>query len=218
MQSLLTDFNGYVTSGSQSDSTFYTQVRVPHLLKKDVGALSTLVGRDAKRLKKVQPKSKAGVISEFQNIEQVQRFTSYFIAYRKENNVYADDSVESKNLNLFIDKLQQLQKLVISRRLRKVLLPSVSTSSYYKGRKSLYKGSPARKQFVRAQNRLMNKQKRLRKVARLKAVHRFIPAYLQRDFRTLRAVKIKSPGAEEIYHPFRASFAKRRSFYKVRGR
>lgn len=218
VQSLLTDFNGYVASGPQSDSTFYTQVRVPHLLKKDAGALASLVSRDAKRIKKPQSKSKASQISEFQNIEQIQSFTNYFITYRKEANVYADDSVESKNLNLFIDKLQQLQKLVISRRLRKVLLPSISTSTLYKGQKTLYKGSPARKQFVRAQHRLLNKQKRLRKVARLKAVHRYIPAYLQRDFRTLRAVKIKSPGAEEIYHPFRASFAKRRSFYKVRGR
>jgi hypothetical protein len=61
------------------------------------------------------------------------------------------------------------------------------------------------------------KKERRRKFPRLKAVHWYVPSYLHRDFRTLRAVRIKSPSTDEIHHSFQASLGKLHSFYRSRG-
>lgn len=61
------------------------------------------------------------------------------------------------------------------------------------------------------------KKERSRKIPRLKAVHWYVPSYLHRDFRTLRAVRISSPALEDIHHSFQVSLAKVHSFYRSRG-
>lgn len=61
------------------------------------------------------------------------------------------------------------------------------------------------------------KKERRRKFPRLKSVHWYVPTYLHRDFRTLRAVRIKSPSTDDIHHSFQASLGKLHSFYRSRG-
>lgn len=65
--------------------------------------------------------------------------------------------------------------------------------------------------------KILKKQKRKKAIIRLKPVHFFIPAYLQIDFRTLSAIKIKSPVYKDRQYPFQISLPKTYSFYKSQG-
>lgn len=62
-------------------------------------------------------------------------------------------------------------------------------------------------------NRRYKKMRRLR-IFRLKRVHWAVPAYMQVDFRTLRAVLLYPPFPNEIHHSFKCSLTKISSFYK----
>lgn len=63
----------------------------------------------------------------------------------------------------------------------------------------------------------LKKRKRKKSVIRLKPVHFFIPSYLHVDFRTLSAIKRKSPHSDELHYPFQISLSKTYSFYKSQG-
>jgi hypothetical protein len=71
------------------------------------------------------------------------------------------------------------------------------------------------RRWLRRQRR--NKASRRRKTPRLKPVHRFFPAHLQRDLRTLRAVRVQSPTVEDTHYSFRGSIAKIQTFYRSKG-
>ncbi len=120
-------------------------------------------------------------------------------------------------------KLQWLQQYILSVRLRKKYLPFIL--SKFKSQKDVenanqYKGFSSvsyRSRLRRLRKKWCRKQVRQRKIIRLKAVHRYFPAHIQRDLRTLRAVKVETPRLNKIYYPFRGSLAKVHSFYRSRG-
>ena len=62
------------------------------------------------------------------------------------------------------------------------------------------------------------KSERRRKIRRLRPVHRIIPTYRHRDFRTLRAVMLHQPAPEESVFPFRATLTQVSTFFRARGR
>lgn len=73
------------------------------------------------------------------------------------------------------------------------------------------------KRLIRLFWQRLKKKKRKKMTIRLKAVHFFIPSYLQRDFRTLSVIKIKSPVFKDRHYPFQISLSKTYSFYKSQG-
>jgi len=112
---------------------------------------------------------------------------------------------------LLIQKFNNYKKLAFSLRFRKIGLPSV-----YK-----YKGNNlqafTRTKRLRFYFKKYKKTRQNKKIIRLNGVHRYLPSYLQMDFRTLRAVKIQTPSEENIVYPFHMSLPKRYSFYRSRG-
>lgn len=127
--------------------------------------------------------------------------------------------------NLTLSKLRHFHKLFFVLRLRKSLTPKVirfvkqQASPLLKKASfsTFYRRPYTRSSLVRLYRKRRKKVIRAHRTPRLKAVHFFIPSYLQRDFSTLRAVKIQSPSLEDIQYPFRASLAKRHSFYRAKG-
>jgi len=140
---------------------------------------------------------------------------------------------EIERVNLGLKKIQHFQKLFRSLRLRKFLAPRVSrfiktverkkglTGKMKESKKSkyfsFYRRWYAHKVLFRTKVKRRKKVSRSRQFIRLNPVHLYVPAYLQRDFRTLRAVKIESPKLEDIHYPFRASLSKVYSFYRAQG-
>jgi hypothetical protein len=59
--------------------------------------------------------------------------------------------------------------------------------------------------------------KRFEKIIRLKPLHFYIPQHLQRDFRTLRVIKINAPNLNSIFYAFRGSLVVFNSFFGSRG-
>lgn len=148
----------------------------------------------------------------------------YLTVREKQRRLNFDKLAKFKELsedkwNLIFSKFRQLQKRFLSLRFSKKykkFKSNFSNSFKFKGvSKKFTNNNFFYKKFIQ---RPLKKKKRLQLASRRKSVHLYIPSYLQMDFRTLRAIKIKSPVVEEIYHPFRGSFAKRRSFYYSRGR
>lgn len=74
-----------------------------------------------------------------------------------------------------------------------------------------------RRQISRFFRRSRYRIRRNRSYPRLKRTHRYFPSYIQTDLRTLRRVKISTPGTNSIYSGFRLSPARIYSFYKSRG-
>jgi len=138
-------------------------------------------------------------------------------------NITIIDSCDHEKQQLVIAKLIQYQKLMFSLRYRKSFLPTIirnlSAMKQQKGHIVIESYYKKRKRFkiLRFISKRYKKQKRVKKYIRLKAVHFFIPFYLQIDFRTLRVVKIKSPSQYNVFYPFRISLAKRYSFYRSKG-
>jgi hypothetical protein len=133
--------------------------------------------------------------------------------------------LESKKNNLFAIKRVQFQKLVFSLRFRKSKLPvglryrqktDEKTGQRSFISKLIRKNNDyfMRSKLIRFYRKKRKKRIHNKKIIRLKGVHFFIPSYLQIDFRTLRAVKVQSPGQENIVYPFRISLSKRYAFYR----
>ena len=121
---------------------------------------------------------------------------------------------ESNNIN---KKIKYLYKLYFALRLRKAYLPSLISLRKEKKSISLYYRTFFRKSQLYFYLKRRKKTIRRRKIPRLKSVHFYVPSYIHRDFRTLRAVKLQTATVEDIYHPFRNSLVKIHSFYRSRG-
>ena len=118
----------------------------------------------------------------------------------------------------FFKKFSCFQKVFFSRRLYKKSLPFIrNTYKKYSKTPVINKGISFRTLIKYQQTRWRKKKIRRRKLVRLKAVHLYFPSHIQRDFRTLRAIKIESPSINNIYYPFRGSVEKIYSFYRSRG-
>jgi len=154
-----------------------------------------------------------------QRLTQFVKMASDLVHYIKQN------CANSKKTDLFAKKRRQFQKLVFSLRFRKSKLPVAIR--YHKQinkktdkRQFIYKlrikhnDYFRRTKIIRFYRKKHKKAIHNKKIIRLKSVHFFIPTYLQIDFRTLRAVKIESPGQENIFYPFRISLSKRYAFYR----
>ncbi len=154
-----------------------------------------------------------------------------FYTYRNRMLANVSGNSNGRQSSLHFKKLHTLQKFVYALRLQKSLLPSVirirkalkatarGKNLDNKSRKhtGVYYRAYLRSVFRRFRKKRSKKIIRRRKVVRLKTVHFYIPSYIQRDFRTLRAIKIQSPSLTDIHHSFRGSLAKVHSFYSARG-
>ncbi len=154
------------------------------------------------------------------SVSGLHKFLIFFLQH------YADIDVgNDAKYEVTLKKLYHYQKLSLALRVRKSLIPQVTrinkTPSYLKFKNAkpfkFYRRPYTRSMLLRFYSKRHKKVVRAQKMPRLKAVHLFVPTYLQRDFRTLRAVKIQSPRQEDIYYPFRISLAKRYSFYRAKG-
>jgi len=123
------------------------------------------------------------------------------------------------NFDLLVNKLNLYQKLYFSIRIRKSFLPHVTrfSSKNLENKFSYYQNAYKRKKLFRFKSKQNKKKVRYNKIVRLNPVHFFIPSYIQRDFRTLRAIKVQSPCPDELHYPFRISLAKIYAFYKAKG-
>lgn len=74
-----------------------------------------------------------------------------------------------------------------------------------------------RRRFGKYRRRWRKRIIRKRKHPRLKGIHRYIPKYLQVNFRTIQIIKIATPDPKDIYTGFRVSAAKIYSFFISRG-
>ncbi len=117
-----------------------------------------------------------------------------------------------KKIKVSHKKLQYLYKLYLSVRFRKGLLPSISG-----GGSSAFYRPFFRTKLVNYYRKSRKHTRRRRKYPRLKSVHYYRPSYRQRDFRTLRAVKIQTSSPETTYYPFRNSLGIIHSFYRASG-
>lgn len=134
-------------------------------------------------------------------------------------------SSTNQRVNATLKKLQHFQKLFLSLRLRKSLVPQVirfrkqneKQERFKKEVTGFYRRPFVRSRLMRFYTKRSKKRIRAQKFPRIKGTHFYIPTYLQRDFRTLRSVKIQSPSREDIYYPFRISLAKMYSFYRAKG-
>ncbi len=153
-----------------------------------------------------------------------------FYRYRHMQLASTLECKKNASKKLLIKKLHTLQKFTYALRLQKTQLPSVIRlrKAVHSQRFNTQEEKSFRKQFssyyrpyrrsvmVRFMNKRRKKIIRRRKIVRLKNIHFFIPSYMQRDLRSLRAIKIQTPSQEEIYHSFRGSLAKVYSFYSSR--
>lgn len=180
------------------------------------------------------PKENGSQVNFFEYVKfkgqhkRLHRFTSRLTEYASHKKGMANLQ-EKKALELAFSKLQQYQKFYFSLRLRKSLLPLVTRyrkTRLGRGRGKVLKavGQPQtyrrpyrRSNLLRLYRKCNKKEIRCNKRPRLKPIHFFIPSYRQRDFRTLRAVKIQSPSLEDIYYPFRVSLSSVYSFYRTKG-
>jgi hypothetical protein len=117
--------------------------------------------------------------------------------------------------NIIVKKLLHYQKIAFSTRFRKLKLPR--RFRYKKVIKHAHNRFFKRTKLIRFYFKKYKKAVNNKKIIRIKGVHFYIPSYLQRDFRTLRAVKVQSPSEDETFYPFRISLSKRYSFYKSKG-
>lgn len=122
----------------------------------------------------------------------------------------------SKDLSILTQKLYHYKKLALSIRFRKIALPR-SLRYTSKNKQHFAHQSFNRTKLLRFYFKKFKKTVQNKKIIRLKGVHFYIPAYLQRDFRTLRAVKVQSPSYKDTFYPFQISLPKRYSFYRSRG-
>lgn len=113
--------------------------------------------------------------------------------------------------------LRHYLKFWLSLRLRSSFLPRLSRSSTTETslRYSRVTRRRARTRYLVARR---SKRERRRKLPRLKPVHRFLPSYIQRERRTLRARRLRSPASEERRYPFRGPASHLFTFYRSRGR
>jgi len=105
-----------------------------------------------------------------------------------------------------------LLRLRFALRLRKAFLPRVAGLAY---RRTTTSPRARRRRLLLARRA---KAERRRKIPRLRPVHRIIPTFLHRDFRTLRAVRLHFPTPEESVFSFRSSLLQISSFFRTRGR
>lgn len=106
-----------------------------------------------------------------------------------------------------------LIRLRLALRLRKSFLPRVRS---VRRRRNVVSSPRTRRRRLLVARRA--KSERRRKIRRLRPVHRIIPTYRHRDFRTLRAVRLHQPAPEESVFPFRATLTQVATFFRARGR
>jgi hypothetical protein len=133
----------------------------------------------------------------------------------------------SKSLSPVVNRFSKFThylRLWSALRLRTSLLPRrprrFFDENQARGRRSISSRlsfSGRRKRRRRLRRQINTKHDRQRKALRFQPVHRAFPSYLQRDLRTLRAVRVAVPSPEDGIYPFRASPARVLSFYRSRG-
>ena len=152
-------------------------------------------------------------------LEELRFYNSLFLTFKEETKEGVRDDVFSAikdREKLLIDKylllkrkLNQEYSLFFRCRIKKGVLNSFLKHSIQQ-KKILPKRSPLAYFLI---NRRYKKKRRLQ-ISRLKPIHLYIPKYIHYDFRTLRAVMIYSPLAEEVHYSFHCSLSKIQSFYK----
>ena len=135
------------------------------------------------------------------------------VSYIKEKTAIGE---YDKGVVILTQKLHHYKKLALSLRLRKITLPR-NLHYISKGQQTFAHQSSKQTKLLRFYFKKYKKTIQKKKIIRLKGVHFFIPSYLQRDFRTLRAIKVQSPSPKDTFYPFRISLPKRYAFYRSRG-
>ena len=123
-----------------------------------------------------------------------------------------------EKVRFILAKYSHYQKLYFSNRFYKRKLKKRKWFSKYATQRGFSKNKQkTHKRLKWAFFKINKKNKRKQSIRRLKPVHFYIPGYLQIDFRTLTAIKRKSPSWTDINYPFQISLAKTYTFYKSRG-
>jgi ribosomal protein S4 len=122
------------------------------------------------------------------------------------------------------EKIEKLERLFVKVKQYQKLYFNSYFFSTWKQKRNMRSSNISQSFFKKKQKSLLwlfwkrlKKQKRKKAIIRLKPVHFFIPAYLQMDFRTLSAIKRKTPSYSEMHYPFQISLPKTYSFYKSQG-
>lgn len=151
-----------------------------------------------------------------------------FVKQLKTDKVFTENQLEKvlkerkpfKKLNIQMAKQKKLETLFYSQKIRKFFLPKYIKKGSIKKKKRkkiFFKLKRKRWRLTKFLRRWKFRYKKKRRHIRLKPVHRYIPQYLQPDFRTLRVTRINSPSSKQIYTGFRLSASKITSFYKSQG-
>jgi ribosomal protein S4 len=109
---------------------------------------------------------------------------------------------------LWSRQLDHLYRNILRMRLRRL---------FYSGQLARSEENPRPRSLLYFLARRRSKKDRRHRIARLKAVHWYIPRYMLFDFRTLRAVVVEPPRQEQIHYSFRCSLSKIHSFYRALG-
>jgi hypothetical protein len=109
---------------------------------------------------------------------------------------------------LWFRQLDHLYRNILRMRLRRL---------FYSGQLARSEENPRPRSLLYFLARRRSKKDRRHRIARLKAVHWYIPRYMLFDFRTLRAVVVEPPRQEQIHYSFRCSLSKIHSFYRALG-
>ena len=152
-------------------------------------------------------------------INFMKKLTDMILCLKKKLDSIEDKRYKKKELI----KMEKLNQLFIKINQYKKLYFNSYFFSIWKQKKTIRYMSNQQffkknqKSLIRLFWKKVKKQKRNKTVIRLKPVHFFIPKYLQIDFRTLSAIKMKSPQYSDIHYPFQISLSKTYSFYKNQG-
>lgn len=122
---------------------------------------------------------------------------------------------KKQEVAILFEKIKQYQKLYFSSYFFSIQLKKKKWKGYYW--KSYNFKKEQKRQLIWLFWKIVKHKKRKKRIIRLKPVHFFIPTYLMIDFRTLSAIKLKSPSYEDRHYPFQISLAKTTSFFKSQG-
>ncbi len=122
---------------------------------------------------------------------------------------------KKEEVAIMFDKITQYQKIYFNSYFFSIQLKKKKWKGYYWKSHSFKKDQ--KRQLIWLFWKIVKHQKRKKIIIRLKPVHFFIPTYLMIDFRTLSAIKIKSPSYKDRHYPFQISLAKTTSFFKSQG-
>jgi hypothetical protein len=117
-----------------------------------------------------------------------------------------------KKLVLFKIRIELLLNFILKQRIKRFNLKTRLIKNFSTGKRILKKTNIM---YYLTKRRL--KKERKLAIPRLKKVHWYLPSYIYFDVRTLRAVFLYNPKAEEIMHSFKCSLKDVHSFYRALG-